>query len=59
MRISKASTKAITYACQNFHYSKSVPTVQFAYNIYNDNDEWCGVIVYGGERTIIFQNLSV
>lgn len=48
MRITKATSKAINYACKHFHYSKSVPTVQFAYNIYNDNDEWCGVIVFGG-----------
>lgn len=48
MRIAKANTKAITYACKMFHYAKSVPTVQYAYNIYNGNDEWCGCIVYGG-----------
>lgn len=48
MRITKATSKAINYACKNFHYSKSVPAVQYAYNIYNDKDEWCGVIVYGG-----------
>lgn len=48
MKIVKATTKAIRYACLNFHYAKSVPTVQYAYNIYNDKDEWCGVIVFGG-----------
>ena len=48
MRITKATTKAIKYACKNFHYAKSVPTVQYAYNIYNNDDEWCGVIVFGG-----------
>lgn len=48
MRIARANSKAIEYACKNFHYSKSVPAVQWAYNVYNDNDEWCGVIVYGG-----------
>lgn len=48
MRIARANTKAINYACKNFHYSKSVPAVQYGYNIYNDNDEWCGVILYGG-----------
>lgn len=48
MRIARANTKAIQYACQNFHYSKSVPAVQYGYNIYNDKDEWCGVILYGG-----------
>lgn len=48
MRLTKANTKAINYACKNFHYSKSVPTIQYAYNVYNDNNEWCGVIIYGG-----------
>lgn len=48
MKITRANTKAINYACKNFHYSKSVPTVQYAYNIYNDAGEWCGVIVFGG-----------
>ena len=48
MRITRANTKAINYACKNFHYSKSVPAVQYGYNVYNDNDEWCGVILYGG-----------
>lgn len=48
MRIARANTKAMNYACKNFHYSKSVPAVQYGYNVYNDNDEWCGVILYGG-----------
>lgn len=48
MKLTKATPKAIKYACTNFHYSKSVPTVQYAYNVYNDNNEWCGVILFGG-----------
>jgi hypothetical protein len=48
VRIARANTKAINFACKNFHYSKSVPAVQYGYNVYNDNDEWCGVILYGG-----------
>lgn len=48
MRLTKASAKAIEFACKNYHYSKSVPSVQYAYNIYNDAEEWCGVILYGG-----------
>lgn len=48
MRITKANSKAVKFACQNFHYSKSVPTTQYSYNVYNDNNEWCGVIIYGG-----------
>ena len=48
MKLTKATSKAIKYACTNFHYSKSIPTVQYAYNVYNDNNEWCGVILFGG-----------
>lgn len=48
MKLTKANSKAINYACKNFHYSQSVPTVQYAYNVYNDKDEWCGVILFGG-----------
>lgn len=47
MRITRANTKAINYACKNFHYAKVVPPVLYGYNIYNDKDEWCGVILYG------------
>lgn len=48
MRVTIASPKAIRYACHNFHYSKSVPSVQYGFNIYNDADEWCGVVCFGG-----------
>lgn len=47
MKLTKANIKAINYACKNFHYSKSVPTIQYAYNVYNDKDEWCGTIIFG------------
>ena len=47
MRLEKASTKAIRYAIMNWHYSKSVPMVQVAYAVFNDQMEWCGVICYG------------
>jgi hypothetical protein len=48
VRISKATRQATEYACKHFHYAQSVPTVQYSYNIYNDSDEWCGVIIFGG-----------
>ena len=48
MRITKANSKATSYACKYFHYAKSVPTVMHSYNVYNNNDEWCGCIVFGG-----------
>jgi len=46
MRIEKASGKAIRYACINYHYSKAVPQIRLGYSVFNDNDEWCGVILY-------------
>ena len=48
MKLTRATPKAIEYACKNFHYSKSIPTVQYAYNVYNNKEEWCGVILFGG-----------
>lgn len=48
MRISKATPDGTRYACKNFHYAKAVPVCQYVYNVWNDDDEWCGVIVYGG-----------
>jgi hypothetical protein len=47
MRLEKASYKAIKYACLNFHYAKAVPVNTFGYSVFNDNNEWCGVILYG------------
>ncbi|MCL2596254.1 MAG: protein Mom [Paludibacter sp.] len=46
MRLEKASGKAIKYACLNYHYAKSVPVIRLGYSVFNDNDEWCGVILY-------------
>lgn len=48
MKLTNASTQAIRYACQNFHYSGSMPSVQYGFNVYNDADEWCGVVCFGG-----------
>lgn len=47
MRLEKASTKAIKYACLNFHYAKSVPVNTFGFSVFNDKKEWCGVVLYG------------
>lgn len=46
MRLTRASLQAIKYACLNYHYSRSVPANPIGYNVYNDNEEWCGVILY-------------
>lgn len=47
MRLEKASQKAIVYACMNFHYAKSVPVNCIGFSVFNDKNEWCGVILYG------------
>lgn len=47
MKIRIASTKAIKYACLKFHYARAVPLAQYAFNIFNKQNEWCGVIIYG------------
>lgn len=46
MRLEIASSKAIRYACMNFHYAKSIPMVQIGFSVFNKNNEWCGVICY-------------
>lgn len=46
MRLEKASYKAIKYACLNFHYSKSVPYCSTGYSVFNDKNEWCGVVLF-------------
>jgi hypothetical protein len=47
MRLSIATREAVDFACRNFHYSGSSPVVKYAFNVFNDFDEWCGVIIYG------------
>jgi hypothetical protein len=47
MRLEIASYKAIKYACLNFNYAKAVPVNTFGYSVFNDKNEWCGVILYG------------
>ena len=48
MRLEIASKKAIKYACLNFHYAKVVPVNTFGYSVFNNDNEWCGVILFGG-----------
>ena len=45
-RLTKASNKAVQYACKYYHYSKTVPVNTHWYNVYY-NSEWCWVILYG------------
>jgi hypothetical protein len=47
MKLEKASNKAIKYACMNFHYAKSIPVNVLGYNVFNEKEDWCGVILYG------------
>ena len=42
-----ASTLAVNYACRRYHYAKTVPLAMVSYSVFNDTNEWCGVIVYG------------
>ena len=46
MRLEKASNKAIKYACLNFHYAKAVPYCSVGYSVFNDKNEWCGVVLF-------------
>ena len=51
MRLTKATHKAVEYACKHFHYAKAVPVNTIGYNVYNNSDEWCGVVVFGTGAT--------
>lgn len=46
MRLEKASSKAIRYACMNFHYAKAVPYCSTGYTVFNEVNEFCGVILF-------------
>lgn len=46
MRLEKASHKAIKFACMNFHYAKTVPASSISYSLFNDENEWCGIISF-------------
>jgi hypothetical protein len=48
MRLEIASNSAVKYACLNFHYAKVVPATYIGYSVFNNNNEWCGVILFGG-----------
>lgn len=47
MRLEKASYKALKYACLKFHYAKRVPVNCFGYSVFNKQNDWCGVVVFG------------
>ena len=46
MRLEKASGQAIRFACRYYHYSKSTPQIRLGYSIFNDDNEWCGVVLF-------------
>lgn len=52
MRLEKASNKAIKFACLNFHYAKAVPTYSIGYAVFNNYNEWCGVVLFGGGASV-------
>lgn len=45
--LKRASPEAVRYACLNFHYAKTVPSSMYSYNVYNEQGNWCGVIIFG------------
>ena len=47
MKITIATADAINHACIYYHYAHCVPIVEIGFNVYNDSNEWCGVICYG------------
>jgi hypothetical protein len=49
MRIERATKEAVKFAVKNYHYSKfaSPRCYDFPFSIFNDKNEFCGVICYG------------
>ena len=47
MILKRASKKANKYAIMNFHYSKTMPNIMCSYSVFNDKNQWCGIIAYG------------
>ena len=52
MRLEKASNKAIKFACLNYHYAKAVPTYSIGYSVFNNNNDFCGVVLFGGGASV-------
>lgn len=46
IELRRATPEAIRYACMKFHYAKAIPSAEYAYNVYNEKNEWCGTIIY-------------
>ena len=46
MLIRKATSKEVKFACQRFHYAKKAHCGNYQYSIFNDEREWCGVIIF-------------
>ena len=47
MELNIANNLALDIACKRFHYAKLVPNVSLAYNVFNGQGEWCGIIAFG------------
>lgn len=47
----RATPQAVKFACMNYHYAKAVPCVEYAYNVYNEQNEWCGCIIFSPGAT--------
>ena len=47
MKLTLANWEAIQHACLYYHYARTVPAAGLGFNVYNNEGEWCGVILYG------------
>jgi hypothetical protein len=59
MRLEIASSKAIRYACMNFHYAKRMPNSPFGYSVFNGFGDWCGVVLFGRGNVAIEKPFGV
>jgi len=47
MILKRASKKANKFAIMNYHYSRRLPNICCSYSVFNNKNEWCGVVSYG------------
>lgn len=47
MRIGTATKQATEHACKVLHYSGTTPFIKHGFSVFNDREEWCGVILFG------------
>ena len=57
--LKRATPEAVRFACLNFHYAKQVPVCILSYNVYNEENEWCGCIIFSNGSLTFAKSLGL